>query len=52
MKIITVKNCNDCPYLSEYDWQLPDKCRLFDFIIKDGTKIHKSCKLKNFKKEK
>jgi hypothetical protein len=47
MKIIEVKCCGGCPYLSPYDWQLPTKCTLFDFIIKDESIVHPNCKLKD-----
>jgi len=47
MKIIIIKSCGSCPYLSEYDWQLPVKCKLFDLKITNETTIHKDCKLKD-----
>jgi predicted metal-binding protein len=47
MKIIKVTSCGDCPHLRDYNWQLPEKCKLFDFIIKDTLVIDPRCKLKN-----
>lgn len=46
-KIIEVGNCGSCPFLSDYDWQLPTKCKLYHFIIENELIIHPKCKLKN-----
>lgn len=47
MKIIKVNSCGNCPYLSDYDWQLPNKCKLYYYKIMDESIIHPDCKLEN-----
>ena len=45
-RIIKVSNCDDCPFISEYHWQVNyQRCTIYDLTIKNGCIIHPDCKL-------